>query len=170
MRRKNQKLSSYVRQAMMSAIAKTAVENKKFRERVQKMGEENQKLSERKQEIAERLAKMPKAEKAKRMYLIKKNRRLRAEKDAKNVDFYKNNFGIVLSREVSNNIVKIIRTAYNAEKTANFAVKEAINFIKSTDEYKSLSEKQKLEINVDLVIDIVTYNLCNNEKDNKQIL
>ena len=164
MSRNNRKLSPYERAIMMLKIAQTAGKNPRFREKVQKMLEENYKLTDKKTlTVAEKLAKMPILEDIEKMYLIRKNMKLRAEKETTQVinkNFYKNNNGITLPIEVSNDIVKIIKKAYKGGKTAEIAIKEAIDYIKFTHEYKLLSEKQKLEVNADLVIDVVTHNLA----------
>ena len=169
MKDNKRKLSSYERSIMKLKIMKTANKNPKFKERVRTIADDNKKTLTNKEWVKT----MPKAEKAKRMFLIKKNRKLMAEKEAsktENDDFYRNNIGIVLSRKVSNGIVNIIRAAYITGETAEVAIKRAIEYIKFTDEYKLLSKQQQLEVNADLVIDVVTHNLRNNEKHNKQSL
>lgn len=71
--------------------------------------------------------------------------------DKKLDDFSKNNLGIGLPVAVAQGTVKTVRAAYKAGKSATQAIKEALDYIKSTDWYKSLSNKEQKEVNGDLV-------------------
>ena len=68
-------------------------------------------------------------------------------------DFGKQNIGINLPVVIAQGVVQTVRIAYKAGKSGVIVIREAIEYIKNTDWYKSLSKKEQKKIGSSTVME-----------------